>query len=173
MLSEVRQLVRFIAAGSLLAACLAIARPADADQTSRTIDVVAVIEPELSLTVRPETGERLDLGVIPSSLTETRPSRAVGLQVQVSSNLGAPYEVTHQLVELLTSAEGAVLPPGSLRVSDGDVLQNRAVEDSPVLLVSDAQGRSSTHDFSYHLDVPPGQAAGAYRGTLVFSVTAR
>ena len=61
-----------------LAILLLAPRFAAAESKSQTVDVVAVIEPELSMTVQPETGSRIDLGTIHSSATESRRSRPSG-----------------------------------------------------------------------------------------------
>ena len=157
---------------------LILAPRAAAEQTSRAIDVVAVIEPELSMTVQPDTGTRIDLGTIYSSTTDVRYSRPVGVQVHVSSNLGQPYEVTQEWLQPMVSADGAALPSGSLRVSDehpssGELLQGRSVDESPNLFVSGPDGRSQDWTATYQLQVPPGQQAGTYQGTLLMTVTAR
>lgn len=146
------------------------------EQASTRIQVVAVIKPELSLTVEPETGDRLDLGTIYSSSTEERASQPVKVKVGVFSNLGHPYQVTQELVEPLTNEDGSQLPPGYLIVNQPDALGGDSgfvdAQQTQVVLASDARGRSEKRSVAYQLRVPPSQDAGTYRGTIVFTVTA-
>ena len=148
------------------------AAPQEAEAASQTVEVVAVIEPELSLTIEPETGERVDLGVILSSPTESRLSRPVNVNIRVWSNLGRPYHVTQQLIEPLTNERGATVPPGHFLLRASPEGQGLAADHSQVIFSSDPLGKSSDTPVSYQLRVPPSQPAGTYRGTVVMTVTA-
>ncbi|MBI4598332.1 MAG: hypothetical protein HY737_08045 [Candidatus Omnitrophica bacterium] len=163
--------IRFFA---VLIAITALAPSAGAESVSQTVDVVATIEPELSLTVAPQTGREIDFGTLYSSPTEPRLSDPIRVDVHVFSNLGRPYHVTHQLTRPLTNEAGMSLSPEALRASvnsPADVMDHLGRQPR-TLFVSDARGRSTDQTVSYHLDIPPGQASGRYRGTLVLTVTA-
>lgn len=141
-----------------------------AEGLTQTVQVVAIIEPELSLTVTPEIGSRLDFGTIHSSITEERLSDSLKLNVRVDSNLGYPYHVTQQLIQPIQSAEGNALPSGHLIATALDHTLPVSTEPT-TLLTSDSFGRSSSQTIAYHLRVPPKQSAGTYRGTLMMTVT--
>jgi hypothetical protein len=150
-----------------------------AESTSQTVEVVARIEPHLSLTVTPETGDRIDFGTIYSSQTEARLSEPVRVTLRVFSNLAAPYEVTHQLTTQLTNEAGASLSPDELLIYTQEPLgaergpADHLAGQPRTLFSSDPRGQSMDQVVSYQLRVPPGQAAGTYRGTLVMTVTAQ
>ncbi len=148
-------------------------RVAIAESKSQTVDVVAVIEPELSMTVEPETGKRIDLGTIHSSSTESRRSRPVGVSIHVDSNMGRPYQVTQELVQPMTNESGLSLPPRQLLVDPSGGTNGQPVDQAAVVMSSDAIGQSATRSVAYQLDVPPGQAAGTYRGSILMTVTAQ
>lgn len=160
----------------------ASSQPLAAESVHQSFEVVAVIEPELSLTVEPQTGERLDLGLIYSSPSVTRFSKTVQVKVRVFSNLGRPYQVTHQLLQPLMNQEGETLPPEDLLFSELNEIQPTG--PSPVgtgmiaqapqtVLWSDPEGQSVTRSVAYQLRVPPGRSAGTYRGTVLMTVTAQ
>lgn len=153
-------------------------RPAEAESASQSIDVVATIRPELSLTVEPETGSRIELGTIDSSPTESRRSRPVHVAVRVFSNLGRPYQVTQQLRTPLANQDGQQLAPEQLLVSQSDGSPEagapRGLAGAPqVVFASDAKGRSADRSLTYQLQVPPDTAAGDYQGTILMTVTAQ
>ena len=143
-------------------------------ETSQSVEVTAVIEPRLSLTVEPATGERLDLGTIDSSPTETSFSRQVPLMVRVASNLYRSHAVTHHLAEPLTSEAGISLDPEQLRYHLGQRLATSGIltDEPQVAFFSDPQLGVDERSISYQLRVPPAQPAGRYRGTLLLTVTA-
>lgn len=162
--------------GLLIAgASLSLIPPPWAQGASQTVEVVARIEPELSMTITPETGDRIDLGTTYSAQTEPRLSQPVRVTLRVFSNLGQPYDVTQQLVSPLTSDTGVSLASDDLLVfgDDGSDVQGRGAGQPQTLFSSDPLGRSMDRSVSYRLRVPPGQAAGTYRGTLLMSVTAK
>ncbi|MBI3323756.1 MAG: hypothetical protein HYZ92_00560 [Candidatus Omnitrophica bacterium] len=150
-----------------------------ARSASQSVEVVARIEPELSLSIEPDTGERIDFGTIHSSPTESRLSHPVDVTVRVNSNLGHSYEVTQQLQEPLVSEEGAQLPPSQLLAglrgaSDSPAAALQAVGEEPETLIrSDPAGSPAAWSVSYQLQVPPDQPAGTYRGTVLMTVTAQ
>ncbi len=156
-----------------LVAWLMAASSQGAEAASQTVEVVAVIEPELSLAIEPETGERIDLGVIASSPTESRVSRPVNVHVRIQSNLGQPYQVTQQLIEPLTNEQGTTVPAGHLLLNASQEGLGRAADRPQAILSSDPLGRSSNTSVSYQLRVPPRQPAGTYRGTILMTVTAQ
>lgn len=155
------------------------ASPASAESASQTFDVVAVIEPELSLSIAPETGTRLDFGTLYSSEAETRLSPPFRVAVHVFSNLGRPYQITQQLLAPLTNEAGAALPPEHLLVVDAGTPQGMSAPSGfsagqpHVVFSSDLQGHSTDRALTYQLRVPPRQAAGTYRGTILTTVTAQ
>ena len=149
--------------------------PLLAEQISKSVEVVAVILPKLTLFVEPETGERVDFGTLYSGPHESELSSPVRVSVRVISNLGSPYEVTQHLVIPLANEAGQPLPLDAMKMS---ALSSQPVTTSlsaapQRLFVSDAQGRSQTEMVSYQLLVPPNQPAGTYRGTLLVTVTAQ
>ena len=150
-----------------------------AKSVSQSVDVVARIEPRLSLTITPETGEHIDFGTVESSQTEPHLSKPVSVALHVFSNLGKPYEVTQQLVVHLTNETGMTLSPDDLLVFPHDTPTSiagqtyQSAERSKTLFSSDPHGQSMDRTISYQLRVPSGQAAGTYRGTLVMTVTAQ
>lgn len=144
-----------------------------AEAASQTVEVVATIEPELSLAIEPETGERIDLGIIHSSPTESRLSQAVNVNVRIWSNLGQPYQVTQQLIEPLTNEHGTTVPPGHLLLNPYQEGLGLPADRPQVILSSDPSGRSSNTSVSYQLRVPSRQPAGTYRGTILMTVTAQ
>jgi len=157
--------------------CVA-AMSASAKSASQTVEVIARIEPELSLSIEPETGSRIDFGTIYSSSAETRRSEPVQVTVRVGSNLGRSYQVTQQLRDPLMNDDGAALPPGrllaGLEADAGGSLPMAAVKDDPdVLITSDPSGSPAAWSVAYQLLVPPDQPAGTYRGTVLMSVTAQ
>lgn len=175
-----RAWLRRIMVGSVSAVILATLPGATAwSATSQTVEVVAVIKPELSLTIEPETGPRIDLGTTYSSPVEPRLSRPVRVTVHIFSNLAKPYQVTQHLVQPLTNEEGTSLPPDTLLTHFDAPAPHQASEavvmaqQPRVLFASDADGLSATQSVSYQLRVPPRQPAGTYRGTLLMTVTAQ
>ena len=146
---------------------------------SQSVEVVARIEPRLSLTITPETGEHIDFGTVESSQTEPHLSKPVNITLHVFSNLGKPYEVTQQLAAHLTNETGVILPPDNLLTfphDTADLVEEHALQpaaQSQTLFSSNPHGQSMDRTVSYQLRVPPGQVAGTYRGTLVMTVTAQ
>lgn len=167
-------LLRTVISGLLLAG-VGSAGPAGAESVSQTFEVVAVIQPELSLSIVPDTGERLDFGTLYSSQTEARLSPPVRVDVRVFSNLGRPYQITQQLVAPLTNEMGLALAPEHLLVAPADPsgAPGVAATQPQVLFSSDPQGHSVHRPLTYQLRVPTGQAAGTYRGTILMTVTAQ
>ena len=139
---------------------------AQAERTSQSIEVTCRIEPQLALTISPATGERIDFGVLPSFPTEAALSDIVPVQLHIFSNLGKPYQVTQEFRAPLTNETGDVLPVDSFqRVGAGT--------ESSTVFQSDSKGLSADPTVSYRLRIPPGQAGGTYRGTLVMTVIAQ
>jgi hypothetical protein len=152
--------------------------PLYAEATSKTIEVVAVVKPRLSLDIEPETGTRIDFGTITSSATEEEVSEPVRVNIRVSSNMGSPYEVTSQLIFPLTNEEGIQIPAEALIVlpQENNTASSSVSESSSKpsrILVYQTNASSSNHTFSYQLKIPPKQAAGTYRGTLLMTLTAQ
>lgn len=146
-----------------------------AETISRTVDVVATIEPEFSLSIEPATGSQIDFGILYSSPTESRVSHPIDVTVRVFSNLGRPYQVSHQLLAPITADTGASLSPEDLLFRPEGASQSRPLQgaQAQTVFTSDPRGRSATQSVSYQLRVPPHQAAGNYRGTLMMTVTAQ
>ncbi|HEX9779766.1 MAG TPA: hypothetical protein VGB20_00970 [bacterium] len=168
-----RQSIRACLTGLAAVAVSLPALPALSEGASQTVDVVAVIEPELGLTVEPDTGSEIDFGTIASSPSDARWSDPVGVTFSVFSNLGSPYHVTQHLVAPMTNARGTRLSPGQLQVTPVAASAGVPADEPHVVFVSDAMGKSAREAVSYRLRVPPGQDAGTYRGTILMTVTAR
>jgi len=145
---------------------------ANAEGLTQTVQVVAVIEPELSLTIEPETGSKIDFGTIRSASYEERLSDLVRVNVRIDSNLGHPYQVTQHLIQPMANVEGISLPSGHL-MSEAFEGMSAVTTEPTTLLVSDSFGRSSAKSIAYQLRVPPSQSAGTYRGTLMMTVIAQ
>lgn len=161
--------IRFFVSG--LAIALLACATAQAERVSQTVDVTCRIEPRLSLTISPATGERIDFGTIYSSPTDSTLSGAVPVDLHIFSNLGKPYQVTQSFRAPMTSEEGRMLAPETLLVTGEAGTQDASGEKT--IFSSDPRGLSADPTVSYQLRVPPAQPQGSYRGTLVMTVTAQ
>ena len=162
------------AAWSIVLALPAFPSPVHAERLSHTVDVVAVIEPELSFTVEPATGSRIDFGVLGNSPVEQQPSEPVDVAIHVDSNLGQRYRVTQQLIAPLADDAAWPLPSGALVVY-GDVdtaPDGRAADQPQVIVTSDQKGRSLASSIAYQLLIPPTQAAALSQGMVLMTVLA-
>ncbi len=148
-----------------------------AEQLSESVDVVAYIKPQLSLTIEPETGGEINFGTVFSAEDAHRLSDPVGVNVSVSSNLGKPYEVTQRLSKRMVNQDGIGLPTGGLLVRPNGARpglhSELPADDLQTVFVSDPAGQPDTGKVFYQLLVPPKQAAGLYRGTITMTVTSR
>ena len=179
-LSLVRPRIRLVCLGQMLVAALCLLpTPASASSATQSVEVVARIEPELSLSIEPETGSRIDFGTVRSSATEARLSEPVHVNVRVDSNLGRSYQVTQHLRDPLVNEDGVRLPPGQLLAglqqepAGLSAALDGLTEQPQVLITSDASGTPAAWSVSYQLRVPPDQPAGTYQGTVVMTVTAQ
>lgn len=165
-----------IRAAGLIGTFLLLPCASHSGNMSQSVEVVAFIEPEISLSVRPATGERIDFGRVPSGDSGMRYSRPVDVEVEVFSNLGRPYDVTQHLRRPMSNRDGARIPEGHLIVGPAqqqvspETFVGKSADQLQVIMQSDHSDRQTV---SYQLRVPPRQSPGRYAGTVVMTVTAR
>jgi hypothetical protein len=132
--------------------------------SSQAVDVVAVIEPELSFAVDPQ----LDYSTL-ASLSGEFPTaeEEVEMTVSVESNLGNPYQVIQQLILSLAADKHAWLAEA---VRTGSLAMN---EQPLTLLSSDKRGTSESRTIPYAWDGRLAPAAGAAYGTILMTIIAQ
>ncbi len=157
------KLTLYIAAISLLC-CFPVA----AETLSQTVQVSAVIEPEMTLTIEPATGPTVDLGTIQGSVSQPRLSDPVDVIVRINTNMGQPYRVTQTLASPLMNEDGNTLPPEALHFTAGAV--QGPITSGPQTVFSSAQGSSELHTVTYQLEVPADQPGGTYHGAFMMTV---
>jgi hypothetical protein len=159
---SIRKLTLSIAASTLI--CFPVA----AETLTQTVQVSAVIEPEMTLSIEPATGSSLDLGTIRGSVTQARLSDPVNVVVRISTNMNQPYRVTQALAAPLANEEGDTLPPESLHFVTGAVEGD--VTSGSQTVFSSTQGSSAEHVVTYQLEVPADQPGGTYHGAFMMTV---
>ena len=110
-----------------------------------------------------------------NKITKEQQASETALKLSVRSNIGAPFRITQQVTEPLTSQEGEALEEEAIQyavIKDGQnagALTPLAVSASP-LYSSDATGQGGEFEIRYALTPPSKQKAGRYSGVLTFKV---
>lgn len=140
----------------------------------------AVVPSILELKISEAGQLELNFGVMrPSALDETVLGPIV-IKVDVTSNIGDRYVVTHAMNGTLRNEEGVELSADHLKfTSQPEKSKGLGVPDpqsvgsgAQTVFSSDQEGTSDTINIEYRLTVPPAQAPGNYSTLLTYTVSA-
>lgn len=158
---------------------LFIAGTASAASTTVTVGSKASVAPTIELIVQGQKDSELRFGdVLPSASGEST-TGPMTMRVEVQSNTGERYQVTHHLNNPLQNESGIAIPLENLSFTSKSSHSKGTVYESPVELtpeqqtvfISDAAGMGDTVFIDYSLKVPAKQAPGNYSTTITYTAS--
>lgn len=137
---------------------------------TRTMNVQLAVGATLRLERASLSPSQVSLGEVASG----ERSSVSELLMQAVSNTSSPVQLTQELTQPLTSGPGDTLPAAAFTyqvVLPRSDQTWRAVTTNPEVILADDRGELRHVHLAYAVEVPVGQPAGTYRGTLRFRLS--
>ena len=133
----------------------------------------------LQLSLSQNTQSELRFGNISSSILGPTLSTPQSIQIEVTSNTGVKYILTHTASGPLDNGQGQSIPLADLQFrtvaanGTGTAVPSftATIPSAQTVFSSNEQGTSETVSAEYQLTVPPAQAPGDYSAFITYTVS--